>query len=228
MLHLRGKSLPTTRLIVQLCWSVDLWTPYLKHKKRHLKRLVAPIGLLPYIKLEARCMLQTVFRTLFYLLFTVWYWVQGEKVDPEKLRLEREELERRQKEGQHLLILKPHFCVISVHFCMPWAYPNQLLSRTRYWFLLCILSLEKARLQAEAKAAEEFRRKAEAEAAAEAKRKRELDREAARQALLKVRCTAHVEEVNYNLFLNAIRKFLAFCRWRRLLKSIITVIFWRI
>ena len=48
------------------------------------------------------------------------------------------------------------------------------------------MSLEKARLQAEAKAAEEARRKAEAEAAAEAKRKRELEREAARQALLKV------------------------------------------
>lgn len=47
-------------------------------------------------------------------------------------------------------------------------------------------ALEKARLQAEAKAAEEARRKAEAEAAAEAKRKRELEREAARQALQKV------------------------------------------
>ena len=45
---------------------------------------------------------------------------------------------------------------------------------------------EKARLQAEAKAAEEARRRAEAEAAAEAKRKRELEREAARQALLQV------------------------------------------
>lgn len=46
---------------------------------------------------------------------------------------------------------------------------------------------EKARLQAEARAAEEARRKAEAEAAAEAKRKRELEREAARLALQKVR-----------------------------------------
>lgn len=45
---------------------------------------------------------------------------------------------------------------------------------------------EKARLQAEAKAAGEARREAEAEAAAEAKKKRELEREAARQALLKV------------------------------------------
>lgn len=49
------------------------------------------------------------------------------------------------------------------------------------------LLLEKARLQAEAKAAEEARRKAEAEAAAEAKRKRELEREAARQALQMVK-----------------------------------------
>jgi len=46
---------------------------------------------------------------------------------------------------------------------------------------------EKARLQAEAKAAEEARRKAEAEAAAEAKRRRELEREAARQALIQAR-----------------------------------------
>ena len=51
--------------------------------------------------------------------------------------------------------------------------------------MLCI-HIEKARLQAEAKAAEEARRKAEAEAAAEAKRKREQEREAARQALQKV------------------------------------------
>lgn len=42
-------------------------------------------------------------------------------------------------------------------------------------------------MQAEAKAAEEARRRAEAEAAAEAKRKRELEREAARQALQKVK-----------------------------------------
>ncbi|KAL6960461.1 hypothetical protein U1Q18_038224 [Sarracenia purpurea var. burkii] len=46
---------------------------------------------------------------------------------------------------------------------------------------------EKARLQAEAKAAEDARRRVEAEAAAEAKRKRELEREAARQALQKVK-----------------------------------------
>ncbi|KAL6319362.1 hypothetical protein AAG906_014036 [Vitis piasezkii] len=76
---------------------------------------------------------------------------KGEKGDPEKLRLEREELERRQKE-------------------------------------------EKARLQAEAKAAEEARKKAEAEAAAEAKRKRELDREAARQALQQMQKTVDINE----------------------------------
>ena len=46
---------------------------------------------------------------------------------------------------------------------------------------------EKARLQAEAKAAEDARRKAEETAAAEARRKRELEREAARQALQKVK-----------------------------------------
>ncbi|KAI3806991.1 hypothetical protein L1987_22911 [Smallanthus sonchifolius] len=66
-----------------------------------------------------------------------------EKQDRERLRLEKEELEKRRKE-------------------------------------------EKARLQAEAKAAEEAKRKAELEAAAEAKRKRELEREAARQALQKM------------------------------------------
>lgn len=46
---------------------------------------------------------------------------------------------------------------------------------------------EKARLQAEAKAAEDARRRAEAKVEAEAKRKRELEREAARQALQKVK-----------------------------------------
>lgn len=56
-------------------------------------------------------------------------------------------------------------------------------------FILLLIA-EKARLLAEAKAAEDARRQAEieaaAEAAAEAKRKRELEREAARQALQKV------------------------------------------
>lgn len=76
---------------------------------------------------------------------------KDEKRDPEKLRLEREDLEKRQKE-------------------------------------------EKARLQAEAKAAEEARKKAEAEAAAEAKRKREQEREAARQALQKMEKTVEINE----------------------------------
>ncbi|XP_073151433.1 transcription factor GTE8-like isoform X2 [Henckelia pumila] len=55
---------------------------------------------------------------------------------------------------------------------------------------------EKARLQAEAKAAEDSRRQAEAEAAAELKRQRELEREAAREALLKMEKTVEMNE-NY-------------------------------
>lgn len=76
---------------------------------------------------------------------------QEKTLDPEKLRLEREELEKRRRE-------------------------------------------EKARLQAEAKAAEKARKKAEAEAAAEAKRKRELEREAARLALQKMEKTVDINE----------------------------------
>ncbi|XP_020083050.1 transcription factor GTE9-like [Ananas comosus] len=76
---------------------------------------------------------------------------QGDKKDPEKVRREREELERQKRE-------------------------------------------EKARLQAEAKAAEDARKQAEAEAAAEAKRKRELEREAARQALLQMEKTVEINE----------------------------------
>ncbi|EEF50952.1 bromodomain-containing protein, putative [Ricinus communis] len=53
---------------------------------------------------------------------------------------------------------------------------------------------EKARLQAEAKAAEDARKQAEAAAAAEARRKRELEREAARQALLKMEKTVEINE----------------------------------
>ncbi|KAA3455895.1 transcription factor GTE8-like [Gossypium australe] len=53
---------------------------------------------------------------------------------------------------------------------------------------------EKARLQAEAKAAEDARRQAEAEAAAEARRKRELEREAARKALLEMEKTIEINE----------------------------------
>ncbi|XP_047940549.1 transcription factor GTE10-like isoform X1 [Salvia hispanica] len=71
--------------------------------------------------------------------------------DSERLKLEKEELERRRRE-------------------------------------------EKARLQAEAKAAEEARRKAEAEAAAEARRQRELEREAARQALQQMEKTVDINE----------------------------------
>ncbi|CAL9767824.1 unnamed protein product, partial [Musa acuminata subsp. burmannicoides] len=80
---------------------------------------------------------------------------QCDKGDPEKLQREREEIERQQRE---------------VHFV------KELLFST---------GIEKARLQAEAKAAEDARKRAEAAAAAEAKRKIELEREAARQALLK-------------------------------------------
>ncbi|XP_050231771.1 transcription factor GTE8-like [Mercurialis annua] len=57
---------------------------------------------------------------------------------------------------------------------------------------------EKARLQAEAKAAEDAQRRAEAAAAAaaaaEARRQRELEREAARQALLKMEKTVEINE----------------------------------
>ncbi|KAJ7974758.1 Transcription factor like [Quillaja saponaria] len=53
---------------------------------------------------------------------------------------------------------------------------------------------EKARLQAEAKAAEDARRRAEAEAAEEARQKRELEREAARQALLQMEKTVEINE----------------------------------
>ncbi|KAI9076059.1 hypothetical protein K1719_041993 [Acacia pycnantha] len=53
---------------------------------------------------------------------------------------------------------------------------------------------EKARLQAEAKAAEDARKQAEAEAAAEARRKREFEREAARQALLQIEKTVEINE----------------------------------
>ncbi|CAI9777275.1 unnamed protein product [Fraxinus pennsylvanica] len=76
---------------------------------------------------------------------------QDDKGDPEKLRLEREELEMHKR-------------------------------------------IEKARLLAEAKAAEDAKRQVEAEAAAEAKRRRELEREAAREALLKIEKTVEINE----------------------------------
>ncbi|KAI3725953.1 hypothetical protein L1987_65749 [Smallanthus sonchifolius] len=78
---------------------------------------------------------------------------QDEKADPEKLRLEKEQLENQKRK-------------------------------------------EKARIQAEAKAAENARRRVEAEAAAEAKRKRDLEREAARQALLKMEKTVEIDEAS--------------------------------
>ncbi|CAI9277158.1 unnamed protein product [Lactuca saligna] len=55
---------------------------------------------------------------------------------------------------------------------------------------------EKARLQAAAEAAENARKRAEAEAALEAKRKRDLEREAARQALLKMEKTVEIDETS--------------------------------
>ncbi|KAG6495742.1 hypothetical protein ZIOFF_043568 [Zingiber officinale] len=54
--------------------------------------------------------------------------------------------------------------------------------------------IERARLQAEAKAAEDACRRAEAEAVADAKRQRELEREAARQALLKIEKTVEIND----------------------------------
>lgn len=52
--------------------------------------------------------------------------------------------------------------------------------------VLCVSSAEKARLHAEAKAAEVTKRKAEAEAALLEKQKREVEREEARRALQRV------------------------------------------
>lgn len=87
------------------------------------------------------------------------------------------------------------------------------------------LSTEKARLQAEAKAAEDARKQADAEAAAEAaaeaRRKRDLEREAARQALTQVNELVLI-------FLKYVRLLVCsgfywsiywhLCRWKRLLK----------
>jgi hypothetical protein len=83
--------------------------------------------------------------------------------------------------------------VVTLCFDMFCAYIYQLLFldkvELRYKIHLLIkhffmMDPEKARLQAEAKAAEDARMRAEVEAAAEIRRKRELEREAARQALL--------------------------------------------
>lgn len=67
---------------------------------------------------------------------------------------------------------------------LQWMSAASALRMDADFFLACA---ERARLQAEARAAEDLRLQVEARAAAEAKRKRELEREAARQALLKVR-----------------------------------------
>ncbi|XP_071722776.1 LOW QUALITY PROTEIN: transcription factor GTE8-like [Rutidosis leptorrhynchoides] len=53
---------------------------------------------------------------------------------------------------------------------------------------------DRARLEAEAKAAEAARKRAEAEAAEEAKRKRDIEREAARQALIEMEKTVEINE----------------------------------
>ncbi|KAJ7534193.1 hypothetical protein O6H91_13G083500 [Diphasiastrum complanatum] len=76
---------------------------------------------------------------------------KNHKVDPEKLKMEREELERQQRE-------------------------------------------ERARLHAEAKAAELARKKAEADAASEIRRKREEEREAARLALQQMERTVEFNQ----------------------------------
>ena len=85
---------------------------------------------------------------------------------------------------------------------------------------------EKARLQAEAKAAEDARMRVEAEAAAEIRRKRELEREAARQALLQA--SEHIIYCMYTAlfvlgFVISNNIFWHSCRWKRLLKSMITL-----
>lgn len=144
-------------------------------------------------------------------------------MDPEKLKRDREELEKRQKEGT----VNPALIPVLVHgtgvvevfkvcrrlcrdvdvqrvfyflcFLLPFEPSNSMECFRRFSILLSLLrsisnglflpfvvSTEKARLHAEAKAAEMARRKAEAEAAAEAKRKREAEREAARIELQRV------------------------------------------
>lgn len=79
-----------------------------------------------------------------------------------------------------LLLYYSLWCLLNFCICYEW------MRNHRWQRFLPFFYPEKARLQAEAKAAEEARRQAEEEAAAEARRKRELEREAARQALLKV------------------------------------------
>ncbi|KAE8728952.1 thymidylate kinase-like isoform X1 [Hibiscus syriacus] len=93
---------------------------------------------------------------------------QGENVDPEQLRREREELEHQRQ-----------VCVFI-----------SSISKRQ----ICYCRLDEAQLLAEAKAAEDAQGRAETQAAAEARRKRELERDAARQALLKMEKTVEINE----------------------------------
>ncbi|CAI0456791.1 unnamed protein product [Linum tenue] len=113
--------------------------------------------------------------------------LQVDKVDPDKLQKEREKLELQKKKGS---------CVRSLIFV---SVVNKAIGYTLLVnnFLDDIWNVgvpEKARLQAEAKAAEDARKQAEAAAAAEARRLLEVEREAARQALLKVERTVEINE----------------------------------
>ncbi|CAJ1784480.1 unnamed protein product [Sphenostylis stenocarpa] len=108
---------------------------------------------------------------------------QGEKGDPEKLRQEREKLEMEQRKGDLGVML---VCITRV-MCQTVPLLTLSVDPTHY-------QAEKARLQAEAKAAEDAQKQAEAEAAAEARRKRELERQAARQALLQMEKTVEINE----------------------------------
>jgi hypothetical protein len=112
--------------------------------------------------------------------------MQNDKIDPEKLKKDREELEKRQREGGlslanvppdnlGLLILASLFLCV---FCICFLQCNQ-------GFLL-LNCAEKARLHAEAKAAEVTKRKAQAQAAILEKQKKEVEREEARRALQQV------------------------------------------
>ena len=89
----------------------------------------------------------------------------------------------------HLFICLSAYSERTLWVCLLWlACAEFLHCISENHHIICLSAYsEKARLQAEAKAAEEARKRAEAEAAAEAKRKRELEREAARQALQKVK-----------------------------------------
>ncbi|KAL2515351.1 Transcription factor GTE9 [Forsythia ovata] len=117
---------------------------------------------------------------------------KGERQDPEKLKLEREEFERQRREGliffkmfayMQCTLLDTRYCHAHI-FCLFFSFNDDV----------DLSVLEKARLIAEVKAAEVSQKKAEAEAAAEARRKRELEREAARQALQKMEKTVDIND----------------------------------